>query len=281
MELFSGSILGLEADLYRPLLAYLQSKKSGKIIKPYVPRWELMSLQKQCRLALLWKEAGFTEEAGKLADWLLKLKSFPTLWSSEKEYDEAGLAFSFSKLQEIEPIQGGTFDCHLTFVQNSKYRAALTLDGIETSLGMIRGKVEICSFGPQAENMCFGISGKGMQGWTRCAAYPEVWLKMQATEMGFGLQFVGLKPEFPISLALYVKGKSCEVGNQILYPKSLRRFSGEAQEVSFEKKGFVTTDQPRRVQVIPLAGDQSFWGAEFLLSYPIDPLNPQISFCIS
>lgn len=271
MELFNERLEGREADIYRPLMAYLRDKN-----KPYIPRWELMPLHKQCRLALLWKEAGFTEEAGRLASWLLKLEPFSSLWCPEKEFDEQMISNCFANLKEIEPIEGEGYDCNLTLIQTPKMSAALTLDGFGTSLGVIHAGVEIRAFGPQA-GLSFGIAGKGMNGWARVAAYPEVWLEMK----DFNFRFVGVKPENPISLAFYVKAESCVIGNEILKPKSLRRFVGETTQVRFGGKNILETNRPFKVEVIPLAGERCFWGTDFLLNYFINPFDSQISMNLS
>lgn len=271
MELFNERLEGREADIYRPLMAYLRDKN-----KPYIPRWDLMPLHKQCRLALLWKEAGFTEEAGRLASWLLKLEPFPSLWCPEKEFDEQMISRCFANLRDIEPIEVEGYDCNLTLIQTPKMSAAFTLDGFKTSLGVIHAGVEIRAFGPQA-GLSFGIAGKGMNGWARVAAYPEVWVEMK----DFNFRFVGVKPENPLSLAFYVKAESCEIGNEMLKPKSLRRFVGETTQVRFGKKTIFDTNRPFKVEVIPLAGENCFWGTDFLLNYFINPFDPQISIRIA
>lgn len=289
---------GREADTYRPprdcrqkmiceqsLGVHLRAKKMGKTPPPYFPQWELLPLHEQAKLALLWREAGFLEEAAHLSAWLLKLEPFPSLWCPEKKFDEEEISQCFSKLREIDPSIGKEPDCNLTCIQTEKIWAALTLDGEGTSLGVVRAGVEIRAFGPQAENMHFGIQGKGMNGWTRMASHPEIWLEMKPRVVGEGLgldfRFVGVKPENPLSLAFYVKAQSCEIGEEVLKPKSLHRFLGEVQNLQFEKKCRIEFTQPHKVQVIPLAGEGCFWGAEFLFSLVISPFAPQISLCIS
>lgn len=284
MELLGEQIKGREAEIFRPLLLRLQAKKSGKVISPYVPLWELMPLDRQCQLALLWKEAGFFKEAGQLASWLSELKSFPCLWCSEKEFDEKKIQNELAKLEDIEKIPGWKPECDLTLLQMGDCSAALTLDGKGTSLGMIRSGIEVRAFGPQAGNLSFGIEGKGMAQWTRTSGYKDVWLEMKpeikkgVIELHF--RFAGVSLEKPCSLAFYIKAESCEIGGEILRPKSLKRFLGEAQTVQFEKKYLIQSAQPHKVEVIPLAGENCFWGAEFLLNYSISPFSPQLNLQI-
>jgi hypothetical protein len=269
---------GREAESFRPLMAHLQGKKGAP---PYIPSWALMSIQKQCQLALLWQEGGFLKEARELWGWLSPLKSFPCLWCPESEFDEEKTRNAFAELQNLEPIFGWKPDCDLTLLEWEGGCAALTLDGRGTSLGMIQCGMQVRSFGPQADT--FGIEGRGMNHWTRTFAYQDVWLEMKpevkdgALELKFN--FVGITLEKSCSLALYIKAGSCEVGKEILKPKSLKRFFGEAQTVQFEKTT-LQSSHPHKMEVIPLAGEGCFWGAEFLLKYSISPFSPVLTLQI-
>ena len=255
--------------------------QGGRAFPPYIPQASPAPLHKLCNLALLWHEKGFTQEAGHLAHWLAPLQKFPTLWCPEKEYDEGETQRAFSLLSAIAPIPGAAPDIDLIL---SKH-AALTRSGHGTSLGMIRvGDAEIRAFGPQSNALQFGIKGTCLNGWTQVAPLPEVWLEMksalQDTSCTLDLRFVGLKPDAPISLAFYIKAPSCQIGHNILKPKSLQRFVGEASSV---KLGQLTIESERahKVQAIPLAGGGCFWDCEFLVTFEIHPLASQVLFEIS
>ncbi len=285
MELFNGIHSSCEADVYQPLLDFIRLKKNGKFCQPYIPKCPLLPLHQLCKLAHLWKEAGFEKEASVLADWLLSLEPFLPLWCPEKEYNEAETEQLFSLLPNLNPTPGEKPDIDLTLLKTSQISAALTLDGNGTSLGVIRvGSVEMRAFGPQSASLQFGIKGRGLDGWIHTAAFPEVWLQMKATTIGEDLKldfrFVGITQETPLSLAFYVKGESCQIGNEILKPKSLRRYQGESQKISFENRVKIETGQPHKVQVIPLAGEGCFWGADFLILFELHPLVSQTSFSI-
>lgn len=287
MELFEelNHQASSEADIYRPLLAFLRAKKMGGVVPPFIHKWELLPLYKLCRQALLLKEAGFIEEAGRLAFWLLQLEPFLPLWCPEKEFDEKAAAHCFFKLKEIQPVVGLGPDFNLSFVNTEKLKAALTLDGKKTSLGVIRkGKVQIRAFGPQSSDLHFGIDGNGMDGWTRTAAYDEVWMEMKhaVREEGLSLdfRFIGAKPENPLFLAFYVKAESCQVENEILKPKSLHRYQGAVKKIAFENNFLIESNEPLKIEIIPLAGSGCFWNTQFLLLYPISAFSPQISLYI-
>lgn len=283
MELFNDIQSGCEADLFQPLLTYLRAKENKQVTPPYIPKWDVMAIPTLCKLALAWHETGFKQEAGELVHFLLPLQDFLPLWSQEKQYNESEAKRLFSLLSGIEPIAGKQVDIEI--VKTVQMSSAFTLSGNGTSLGMIRTKdVEIRAIGPQSASLQFGIQGKGMDGWTRCFAYPEIWFEMKTltreSECKIDLRFVGLKPETPIAFAFYVKAVSCHIGNQILKPKSLQRFYGEAQKAVFQNKLKIESAQVHKVQVIPLAGEGCFWDCEFLLSFEMHPLVPQACFSI-
>jgi hypothetical protein len=275
-----------EAEVYQPLLTYIQAKAKGRVTSPYIPTPALLPVAKLCKLALLWQEAGFELEATKLANWLLPLKDFLPLWCSEKEYDEAEGKKLFSYLSRFPACISADYGFDLNILHASRLKAALTLDGNGTSLGVIRvGTVEIRAFGPQSDSFIFGVSGKSRGGWTRTAALAEVWLEMkqQVKEESLQLDFkwVGLRAEQPLSFVFYVKAGSCQIENEILKPKSLRRYQGICQEIRFDDQCKIESRQLQKVELIPLAGEGCFWDCEFLLSFELQPLISQISFIIS
>lgn len=261
------------------LSRYLRAKKEGRTTAPYIPQATLMPVHKLCQLALSWREAGFEKEAGELAYWLAPLEPFPTLWCPEKEFNEKEAARLFSLLSTIQPIPSVS---PLEFTRLEQ--AVFTLSGHGTSLGMIPiGQGAIRAFGPQSPSLQFGIEGEGIDGWTRSKAFPEVWLEMKSAHVEgkyqLDLRFVGLMPATPLSFAFYVKAGSCQIGPDLLKPKSLRRFNGEGRGVQLDN-WVIESAFTHKMEVIPLAGEGCFWDSEFLVSFEIHPISPQISFSI-
>jgi hypothetical protein len=168
--------------------------------------------------------------------------------------------------------------------------AALYTPGPGASLGRFdAGGAQIQAFGPQAlplsdEVSRFGVTAPPIDGWASCLALPDVWLeiKLQVAEeaLSLALRFVGLRPEAPCGFVFYVKGETCAVGNEIFQPKSLRRFLGEAKSVRIANQFLIEASQPHKVQVVPLAGDGSFWDSQFLISFEMAPAIPQTFFTI-
>ncbi len=279
MELFND----VAADFCQPLIDYLLAKERGEHVAPYAPEFKPASFTKLCALALMWHRAGFQQEAGKLAQFLLKCKKFPTLWTLEKEYNEPAAKRLYSLLKEIPLSTGNIAEFDVQFAHSVQMNACFTLTGEGTSMGSVLTKgYEIRAFGPQAlPTGLFGITGQGADGWARCLANPEVWLemreRMQDGDCQLNIRFIGLTE--PIGFVFYVKCDNCKIGDQILRPKTLHRYQGEGKGVRLPE-GSIESADARKIQIIPLAGSGCYWDCEFLISFEINPLDSQIVFTI-
>lgn len=226
-----------------------------------------------CQRALSWHAAGLHLEAGRLAGLIARLKPFPALWATEKEYQEQKVEAAFQQLQSIPPIADWEPDASLLIYED----ALFTWAGRATSLGMIRmGEVEIRAFGPQRDASQFGIKGVGLDGWARVSFLPEVWLHMKPEweKKRIAFRFVGL--ETSMFLAFYVKAPSCTVGSKSFLPGGLHRFQGEAQEARFGSV-VLKASTVCKMELIPLAGHGCFWNADFLLLFEINQFFDQIN----
>lgn len=77
-----------------------------------------------------------------------------------------------------------------------------------------------------------------------------------------------------LAFAFYIRADKCSLGNGLtLSPRSLDRYEGKVEDViAFGKQGrleIANVAHADRLQVIPLAGDGSFWSADFLLAYDL------------
>ncbi len=150
------------------------------------------------------------------------------------------------------------------------------------------GDVEIKAFGPQALPLSddlkfFGIKAAPIDNWACSAGLPEIWMEFTThkteEESKLSYRFVGLTPETSLGFVFYIKGPSCTIGNETLKPKTLRRFHGEASAVLIQHLN-IESSHPHKVEVVPLAGDDSFWGANFLVCFAIHPCIPQGAFLL-
>lgn len=83
-----------------------------------------------------------------------------------------------------------------------------------------------------------------------------------------------LSQEEQIAFVFYVQGTSCRLKNGLkVKPRSLEQYEGRVESISLQ--GSTATieldegSQVQHMQVIPLAGDDNFWGADFLIAYTL------------
>lgn len=83
--------------------------------------------------------------------------------------------------------------------------------------------------------------------------------------------FLGEIPD-EVAFTFFVKAKSCELwGKQTLFPRTLDRYKGDPSTIEFDGgEQLLVLETPHKIgemQVIPLGGGESFWGADFLVAY--------------
>ena len=186
--------------------------------------------------------------------------------------------------------------------------SVFTLSGINSGMGAIHvGDVKILSFGPLMYPLCdmrnYGIFRQmhnlksfddikikaeddfcSISGWTRLCSErsneiegSDLWINLKAmandknTNLVF--DFAPQKINRSLTLTFFIKAKSCLVDDTTLLPSSLDRFEGKMpKQLSFRGKKrsiSIKTKNEEKVQIIPLAGENCFWNANFLLA--IDP----------
>ncbi len=83
--------------------------------------------------------------------------------------------------------------------------------------------------------------------------------------------FLGLDGWESVAFSFFVKARSCKIQSQKLHPRTLNRYEGKSQSVLLEGQESLLQIQPfcfeGIMQVIPLAGGNNFWGADFLIAY--------------
>jgi len=290
------------------VLSYLLAKKLGRLTPPLIPRYACLPLFELCQLALLWSIAGFSREASSLAHSIFPLLDFPFLWCREEEYNEVESNISialfrkkFSPTSQVPPFFGAInklfsgfdvpcsvalFSPQTLFFHSTDTQGALSLLGRRTSLGTFRSKdIEVRAFGPQIlplnDPKGFGIERtlSGDDGWTQISALPEVWLQVKYFfENGLDLRFLGLSVETPLNFSFYIKAPQAQIGPSQFLPKSLARYQGMSRPVLFGKTFQIQSTFSTKMELIPLAGEGCFWGAEFLLSFEIPPFEAKSVF---
>jgi len=273
-----------------------------------------------CQLALLWEAFGkaagrtdFCEEARKLAGWLapLVVEGLSALWTQDRGSPDQDVSCAlflraigqdvaipptskfFAFLEQlnlrIDPLLA-TGDYQL--FRGRGWAAAFTWVGRGSGAGACRmGGVKIPAFGPQAAPFSdlsrFGIEGAGER-WFFSTGCKEAWFQVEPSQVdqgfSFSLQSMGLTPEKPLAWVFYVCADTCNIQGKSFKPKSLHRFLGEGQKVQFTGGAtnvVLESSHPLKMELIPLAGETSFWGASFLLAFWLSPHLGKTSFAIT
>jgi hypothetical protein len=83
--------------------------------------------------------------------------------------------------------------------------------------------------------------------------------------------FLGLDGWEAVAFSFFVKATCCRLqSQQCLFPRTLERYEGEVQTITFEGEAALdlrSLSYKGTMQVIPLAGGNNFWGADFLVAY--------------
>ncbi len=178
---------------------------------------------------------------------------------------------------------------------------ALFFQKSEIGFGSISfDNITVVSMGPHyfplGEESLFGIYRRGgdlsdiavaenkVSGWSRALA-GDMWVRLVAEKKG---EKIYLKTSFEnrekgelVAFAFFVKAKEVEIGNKRIASGSLNRFQGSSAPINlFDEKGCVRLQVNERgpLQIIPLAGGEHFWGANFLIAFEISDDQSQKVF---
>jgi hypothetical protein len=127
------------------------------------------------------------------------------------------------------------------------------------------------------------MASSGEEGWSQSRALPEVWVEWRAAEGGLELHAWGLSPQKKGGYALYIRAGRAFVGREPVPPRSLKRFAGKSGPVTFEagEKSYVLEAAGvSTMELVPVAGDDSFLGASYLLFYPLNHLECKLEIKI-
>lgn len=260
------AILGYKCEASK-LAAQLEPFVRQKFTSLWTPEREYNEDETLLSFALLLRALGYTEEYNRLYRTSFpKNQFFMWLFNHHIRIETAQV--------KSDPI------AHL--IQGDLSTIALCSHQNRAQLGALRlGNIHIPSFGPHgtpfSHSHLFGISDlPEKEGWFCSVASKETWFQLNPIDsQSLSLQSIGVDPDKPIYFVFYVRASECVIGDRPFKPQSLQRFSGEVNSVRFiegEDRLEMATDRPLPIELIPLAGGDSFWGASFLLGFrvPID-----------
>lgn len=190
--------------------------------------------------------------------------------------------------------------------QRSSERCCVLLgSGCKSGMGVfLHQDTGVINFGPQQLPLgdCdgFGLAGKAQQfnlqedfslsyrcrlasrstrdtgfAGLKDSGYSAFWIEVESRGSLNGLEIdahlVGFKPLSTLAFSFFGKAEACYVaGNHKLNPRSLDRYKGPAKMVELRgEKGSVLLEVSgsSEMEIIPLAGDESYWGADFLIAF--------------
>lgn len=259
--------------------------------------WLYPFVQRKMSLMLWCKEEDYNEKEGFLSVSLF-LKAVGDLEGAKRALQKTAEdipPFYLALAKQLQPISMQQLEKSrgVEELQGEGFWGLSTLQGSQSSLGHIRfQEVEICALGPQgyplAEAHRFGIeqtTKEDAAGWTCCSADREIWFQPQWTvqkeSLLLRLRWVGLKPDSHLAFAFYVKAEQCQVGDFVLKPRHLQRYTGSLKKVSLSKeKTCLHIESPSFLegQIVPLSGEGNFWNADFLIAFELRAIESEVVF---
>lgn len=105
----------------------------------------------------------------------------------------------------------------------------------------------------------------------------DIHQQLHEQSMQLNAAFLGFSGWEGVAMSFFVKAGECEVGELLkLRPRTLSRYDGPLQPILLKgQKNALNLlslgSKPISMQVIPLGGGDNFWGADFLVTYLMDP----------
>lgn len=208
------------------------------------------------------------------------------------------------------PVLSCDQDLGIVRLSYNAFTAIAHASGCLSGMGSVAYQdISIVNYGPQLSALgdcsAFGLAGRGLDisihpekgsfeatarlGATHLRPQPingisdgtfaKHWLRFKQRMGVDGLTFEGTFERVGESKNLlfvfFLKAPACFVsGSHKLNPKSLDRYVGPASWILLEgKQGNLQIEMPvgaKKLEVIPLAGDENFWNADFIAAYTIE-----------
>ena len=95
-------------------------------------------------------------------------------------------------------------------------------------------------------------------------------LEVSGSKMVVTSRLLKREEKSPFFFAYFIVAERAHIGSCSLAPSTLNRYQGENREIVFEKGGERLSLNPQtegQMDVIPLAGEPYFWGADFLVAF--------------
>jgi len=271
-------------------LCHILAKRARVQLPPFSQPEPCLPFAQMIQFALLRKDEA-------LAQSLFALRKFPSLWCPGKDFKTQEVNLSLALL--LRSFGQETSDLPLTpyfaalahhspnwkvgqFAKvlpvNLCDSIALATKGEGIPLGALSvGNVHIPAFGPHAyplnNQALFGIRRTiADTGWAESFGHPEVWFETKIAEGCLHTKWQGITAEKKIAFVFFIQADQAYVGEEIFAPQTLPRYLGPSRPIIFAKGGTKLCMEGHltgKMELIPLAGQEHFWNAQFLLSFDI------------
>jgi len=120
-------------------------------------------------------------------------------------------------------------------------------------------------------------------------SFKGIWLELaqefKAPQLKISLSLLGLDSWENIAFSFFVKANSCLIdGQKRINKSSFEKYNGPVSNLKLlgekSRLEFTAKDAFHHLEVIPLEGRNSFWGANFLIAYVLDPQNKHYSWTV-
>lgn len=119
----------------------------------------------------------------------------------------------------------------------------------------------------------------------------NIWVDLKHTftleekKLVVAANFFSLQEMQELAFVFFVTADCCELEKgSIIYPKTFVHYRGLEDSLIFKRgdaRLSIKAQAPLNVEVIPLSGGENFWGADFLVAYPVHATLPSIEWTIS
>ncbi|MEZ5315728.1 MAG: hypothetical protein R3E91_05955 [Chlamydiales bacterium] len=213
---------------------------------------------------------------------------------------------AFLKACDVQPLSQYHFiDSQLGILYHRQEEQTILCLGSGCKSGMgafFVGKVGVVNFGPQLKPLgdCsgFGLAGKGRNieisenllsyqcrlaaphhrdtgiSWLKDSGYCGAWIESRCAIddncLDITSRIEGFRPLSDFIFTYFMKAQTCYVaGSHKLTAHSLDRYQGPPQPIKIDGLVVNPCEGFCNMEVIPLAGDNSFWEADFMISFKI------------
>ncbi len=103
----------------------------------------------------------------------------------------------------------------------------------------------------------------------------EIEQELKDKQLAINASLLGISGWESVAFSFFVKAQICQINSQLsLYPRTFDRYQGDVQPLILKgEQGVLRLNllsPSGTMQVIPLGGGTSFWGADFLIAYLLD-----------